>query len=239
MKNDILIDINHLSFGYIRTGKVLEDINLVVKRGDFLGLIGPNGSGKTTLLKMILGLLNPSQGEIFLFGENLKSFRDWRKIGYVPQKAGLFSMRFPITVEEVVSMGLGDKKAVTEALKSVEMMGLRKRLINDLSGGQQQKVFIARALVSNPELLILDEPTVGVDSKSQLRFYELLKELNRRRNLTLILVSHDIDVVANMVKTVACLNRTLLFHGEPKDIMKGNFWEKLYGKDVRLVIHDH
>lgn len=239
MKNDILIDINHLSFCYIRTGKVLEDINLVVKRGDFLGLIGPNGSGKTTLLKMILGLLNPSQGEIFLFGENLKSFRDWRKIGYVPQKAGLFSMRFPITVEEVVSMGLGDKKAVTEALKSVEMMGLRKRLINDLSGGQQQKVFIARALVSNPELLILDEPTIGVDSKSQLRFYELLKELNRRRNLTLILVSHDIDVVANMVKTVACLNRTLLFHGEPKDIMKGNFWEKLYGKDVRLVIHDH
>lgn len=239
MKNDTVININHVFFGYANTNAVLENINLEVKRGDFLGLIGPNGSGKTTLLKILLDLLKPSKGDVYLFGENLKTFRDWRKIGYVPQKAGLTSMRFPITVEEVVGMGPGDKKAVTEALRSVDMMNLRKRLLNELSGGQQQKVFIARALVSNPQLLILDEPTVGVDTESQVKFYELLKELNRRRNLTLILVSHDIDVVANEVKTVACLNRTLLFHGQPKDIMKGNFWEKLYGKNIRLVIHNH
>lgn len=250
MNKDLLIQITNVSFSY--NGElVLDDINLGIRRGDFLGIIGPNGSGKTTLLKIILGLLKPGCGSIHLFGTDINTFRDWQKIGYVPQKAGSAVTHFPITVEEVVAMGrinnkrwfdfasMEDKKSVSEALEAVSMENCRKRLLNQLSGGQQQRVFIARALASKPDLLILDEPTVGVDIDSQVKFYQLLRNLNQEHKLTLVLVSHDVDVVAHEVSEIACINCKLVCHGKPKDILKSDFMEKLYGKDLRFVVHGH
>ena len=249
MKESV-VSIDHVSFSY-HGEIILDDICLEIKRGDFLGIIGPNGSGKTTLLKIIVGLLKPQSGAIRLFGKQTREFKDWEKIGYVPQKAGSTVVHFPITVEEVVSMGRiqtgslddrnteADDEAITKALTAVEMESFRSRLITELSGGQQQRVFIARALASEPELLILDEPTVGVDVDSQSKFYQLLRDLNTRLNITLVLISHDIEVVAHEVTEVACINSKLICHGRPKEILKGNFMEKLYGKDIRYVVHGH
>lgn len=245
-----LISIDHVGFSY-NGERILDDISLDIHKGDFLGIIGPNGSGKTTLLKIIVGLLKPQTGKVLLYGKPNSEFRDWGKIGYVPQKAGSMVLHFPLTVEETVSMGRirtdklddtnlpSDRIAVEQALKAVEMDQYKTRLLTELSGGQQQRVFIARALASEPELLLLDEPTVGVDVDSQSKFYQLLRDLNTRLQLTLVLISHDIEVVAHEVTEVACINSTLICHGRPKDIFKGNFMEKIYGKDIRYVVHGH
>jgi len=247
---ETLISINNVSFNY-NGEKALDEISLDITKGEFLGVIGPNGSGKTTLLKIILGLLKPTSGTVKLFGKEIELFKDWSKIGYVPQRAGLQVINFPITVEEVVGMGRlnnkrvvdfltkADREAIDQSLIAVGMEKYKKSLLRELSGGQQQKIFIARALTAKPQLLILDEPTVGVDIESQTKFYQLLKELNRNFDLTLVLVSHDIDVVAHEVTNLACINCKLVCHGPPKQIMKSNFMEKLYGESLRLIVHGH
>lgn len=235
---ETIISVQHVSFRY--NGRpVLVDITLEIQRGEFVGMIGPNGSGKTTLLKIMLGLLTPKTGAVELFGTDIGRFTDWSKIGYVPQKAGSVVTKFPITVSEVVGMGGTTPKAITDALTAVDMLNFRNTLLNELSGGQVQRVFIARSLASNPELLFLDEPTVGVDIESQTKFYELLRKLNKERKLTLVLVSHDLDIVAHEVGTLACINGNLMCHGRPKDIMKGDFIEQMYGKEVGFIIHNH
>lgn len=245
-----IIEVKEITFAY---GKdvVLKDISFNVHQGDYLGLIGPNGSGKTTLLKIMLGLLTPTSGEVKMFGQPIRDFKDWWKLGYVPQKAINFDPLFPVTVGEVVAMGrygkrgLGrgldknDKAIISEALRSVEMFEFKNRMIGDLSGGQQQRVFIARALAGKPQVIFLDEPTVGVDVQTQESFYALLKKLNHDMGLTLILVSHDIDVIANEVTELACINQSLIYHGEPKEFVKGEYLEKLYGKNIRQILHGH
>lgn len=247
---DVLVRINNVNFHY-NGEPTIADINLDIARGEFLGILGPNGSGKTTLLKIILGLLKPNSGSVQLFGRDIHKFTDWSKIGYVPQKAGSNLTPFPITVEEIVSMGrmnskrwidftsAADAAAITEAIEAVNMGQFRYRLLNELSGGQQQRVFIARALSSHPELLILDEPTVGVDVDAQEKFYELLQKLNTTQKLTLVLVSHDVDVIAHEVSKVVCINCKLVYHGKPKEVLKSDFMEKLYGKELRFVVHGH
>src|SRR6266511_3492016 len=205
-----------VSYGEVR---VLDGINLTVEPGDFLGIIGPNGSGKTTLLRVMLGLLEPQDGSVRLFGQPPAAFREWRRLGYVPQRAAL-DPALPVTVGEVVATGL-----VTR--------------IGALSTGQQQRVLIARALVSDPELIILDEPTGGVDPEAQTSFYAMLQHLSREREVTLILVSHDIGVVAKEVNKLACLNRRLIFHGRPGDFLSDAALTALYGPAVRIVSHDH
>lgn len=235
---DILVQLKKVSFAY--NGEfAVKNIDLVIKRGDFLGIIGPNGSGKTTLLKIMLGLIQPQQGTVQLFGQQIHQFKNWSKIGYVPQKAGSNVINFPISVEEVVGMNGSSQNEITSALCEVEMIDHKKRLLRELSGGQQQRVLIARALVTRPELMILDEPTVGVDTDSQTKFFNLLKNLNRNFKLTLVLVSHDIEVVFQEVSEVACLNATLVYHGKPQDIINSEHLEKLYGKEVRFVVHEH
>ncbi len=201
-----------VSYGEVR---VLDGINLTVEPGDFLGIIGPNGSGKTTLLRVMLGLLVPQEGSVRLFGQPPASFREWRRVGYVPQRAVL-DPSLPVTVQEVVRARIGA-----------------------LSTGQQQRVLIARALVSDPELIILDEPTGGVDPEAQTSFYAMLHHLNREREVTLVLVSHDIGVVAKEVTKLACLNRRLIFHGRPGDFLSDAALTALYGPSVRIVSHDH
>jgi zinc transport system ATP-binding protein len=231
---------------------VLEGIDLRVVPGDFLGIIGPNGSGKTSLLRVMLGLLPPTRGAVCLFGKPPAAFREWGRIGYVPQKTAL-DPGLPITVTEVVTSGLlaalgpfgrleaEARRRIPEALERVGMLGHAGARIGALSTGQQQRVLIARALVSDPELLILDEPTGGVDPEAQTSFYALLRHLNREREVTLILVSHDIGVVAREVTQLACLNCRLIFHGRPADFLGDPaLLTALYGAPVRVVEHhDH
>lgn len=245
-----IIEIENVSFRY-GDHPVLTDITFNIHRGDYLGLIGPNGGGKSTLLKILVGLLKPTSGSVKIFETEIQNFKDWHKIGYVAQNVVRFDTRFPATVKEIVAMGLYSKRGllrtltrsdlsqVMQSLKKVEMDTYADRLIGDLSGGQQQRVFIARALVSKPEILFLDEPTVGVDAKTQEGFYQLLKTLNTRDGLTLILVSHELDVVAHEATEFACINQTLSYHGTPKDFMKGDYLARLYGKGLKFIVHDH
>ena len=235
-----IIELHDISFSFNHED-VVKEVSLNIHRGDYIGIIGPNGGGKTTLLKLMLGLLMPQHGNVKLFGRDLDKFKDWWKIGYVPQK-NYFEVNFPVTVEEVVMMGrygkLGlfhfpnknDTNQVEAALSHVEMLQFKDRLISDLSGGQQQRVFIARALVSQPEIIFLDEPTVGVDIQTQRQFYKLLRKLNRKLELTLVLVSHELDVVAHESTELVYINRTLEYYGDPAEFLKGEYFNDLIGK---------
>jgi zinc transport system ATP-binding protein len=250
--NDNIIEIEHLSFQY-EDQKVIEDIQLVIPRGAFIGLVGPNGSGKSTLLKCILGILKPKQGSIRLFGTDSRKFKEWNKIGYVSQKANSFNSGFPATVFEVVALGLvskigmfrflskADKEKVRKTIDDVGMSAFLERNIGELSGGQQQRVFIARALVSEPELLILDEPTVGVDVGTVQSFYNMLEDLNKRLGITLLLVTHDMGAITDKVTHVACLNKYLHFHGEAERFneLKETELSLFYGHHVHMLDHHH
>ncbi|WP_174734103.1 metal ABC transporter ATP-binding protein [Mesobacillus harenae] len=250
--NESVVQISSLSYRYDKEN-VLEDINLTIPRGAFLGLVGPNGSGKSTLLKLVLGLLQPQKGDIKLFGIEAENFKEKHKIGFVSQKANSFNTGFPATVFEVVASGLTKKLGmfrflqkqeqikVRKAVQSVGMEAFLERNIGDLSGGQQQRIFIARALVSDPALLILDEPTVGVDAKNVYSFYEMLENLNKEQGITLVLVTHDIGTITDKVSHVACLNKHLHFHGETSEFEKLNLAEMsdIYGHDVHVLNHDH
>lgn len=247
-----IIEIKGLTYRYEKE-RVLEDINITVPKGAFLGIVGPNGSGKSTLLKLILGLLAPQEGEIRLFGKPIGSFTEWHKIGYVSQKANSFNSGFPATVEEVVSSGLtskiglfrfmraNDRKKVQKAMESVGMAEFSAKNIGELSGGQQQRVFIARALVSDPELLILDEPTVGVDARRVDVFYDMLEVLNKEHGITLLLVTHDIGTISETVTHVACLNKHLHFHGDAGEFgaLAENGLSDMYGHGIHLLNHHH
>ncbi|MEH7074065.1 metal ABC transporter ATP-binding protein [Neobacillus drentensis] len=247
-----IIEIKKLFYRYEKD-MVLEDINITIPFGSFLAIVGPNGSGKSTLLKLILGLLKPQKGSIQLFGKDINKFREWQKIGYVSQKANSFNTGFPATVAEVVESGLTKKlgmfkffkkehaQKVSEALDAVGMGQFRNRNIGELSGGQQQRVFIARALVSEPSLLILDEPTVGVDAENVSNFYQMLGDLNKSRDITLLLVTHDIGTISDKVSHVACLNKRLHFHGETNEFeqLRTDDMSKVYGHDVHMLAHHH
>ena len=201
-----VISLRDVVFGY-GDEKILDGVSCDIVQGDFVGLVGHNGAGKSTLLKIILGTLRPQKGTVQLFGSPIERFTKWHKIGYVPQKAGLAVSHVPITVAEVVQMEQVSDKAVDEALASVDMLMFKNTLLRELSGGQQQRVFIARALVKKPELLILDEPTVGVDTKTQEKFYELMQRLNHKQHLTLLLVSHDLHTISHQVHCVMQLDK--------------------------------
>jgi zinc transport system ATP-binding protein len=223
LKNTPIVELFNINFAYNHI-PVLEDIALRVYQADFLGIIGPNGGGKTTLLKIILGLLKPTSGKITVFGTDPCEGR--RSIGYVPQ-AFHFHSDFPITVFEVVLMGRLREKRLTKhytsedrdiaqnALHQVEMLAFKEKHINNLSGGQLQRVMIARALASEPKLLILDEPLSSIDSRWQASFYVLLKQL--KQSMAIMLVTHDTGALAAYVDQVACLNRRLYYHGPTKE----------------------
>lgn len=206
MKNRPIISLKNISFGY---GKelILDGLSTEVLEGDFVGLVGHNGSGKSTLLKIIVGALTPQKGKGELFGVPMRDFKDWNKIGYVPQQAGLAVSHIPITVAEVMKMEDVNDGEIDEALRAVDMLAVKHNLLRELSGGQQQRVFIARALVKKPELLILDEPTVGVDIKTQETFYALLQKLNHELHLTLLLVSHDLHTISHQVHCIMQIDK--------------------------------
>lgn len=247
-----VVSLKDISFSY-ENKSVLKNVNLEIKKGSFLGLVGPNGGGKTTLIQLILGLLTPDKGEISILGQPISKFKRWNRIGFVSQKANSFNKGFPATVFEVVSMGLTTKigyfhffnkqhkNKVMQVLKQVGMEEYAKQNIGSLSGGQQQRVFIARALVGDPELIILDEPTVGVDYKNVDRFYDLLHELNTKEQITLLLVTHDTGVMTKYATSVACLNQTLHFHGNSEEYtsLSDRDLSEIYGHPVNVIVHDH
>lgn len=241
--NQPVIEVEDLSFSY-GGALVLERVDLVIAAGEFVGLVGPNAGGKSTLLKLILGLLEPQAGRIRVLGQAPR--QAVRHIGYVPQYPS-FPRDFPISVEQVVLMGrlgtgslLGgyrtrDRDGAAQALAEVEASDLAKRPIGTLSGGQLQRVLLARALVGEPRILILDEPTANIDQRVENDVFDLLADLNRR--LTILLVSHDIAFISEYVSRVACLNRTLTCHGT--EAVDGDIIQQLYGGHVRRVAHEH
>lgn len=244
-----IIEIKDVSFSYGKKLDVLKNINLQIHKGDYIGFVGPNGAGKTTLIKIIVGLIKPQKGSVKFFGKDISLFKDWHKIGYVPQRIVNFEKNFPVTVFEVVLMGKysqnkfwnllnkKDRVGVKEALEKVSMWDYRDYLIGDLSGGQLQRVFIARALVSNPEVIFLDEPTTGIDEKSQQAFYQLLKRLNTEMNITLIVVSHDIEKLTQEVMHMVCINQTLTCHTTPEEFIKESQSTNIFGQDVKIITH--
>lgn len=244
-----LIRCSHLSFSY-GDHLILDDVSLTVQSGDFLAIIGPNGSGKSTLVKLILGLMLPDTGDIELLGRRIGDFDEWHLIGYVPQKATHVDPLFPISASEVVELGrlsaksfprwlgLEDKLAVQQSLSRVGMKRYAGRRMGALSGGQQQRVFIARAIVNRPQILFLDEPTTGIDTQTQERFYGMLDELNRQ-GLGIVLVTHDIGVVNKHVNKVACLNQRLVFHGTHADFCSSDQAQALIPGQNHLILHRH
>lgn len=246
-----LIKASHIDFAY-GDHQVLRNVTFAINQGDYVGLIGPNGSGKTTLLKIMLGLLKPNKGTLTLYDQTPANNQDnHHSIGYVPQRIAQTETIFPASVEEVIASGRAsqrglsqqwsqeDQGAVEEAMRLTGVTKHRQRLIYQLSGGERQRVFIARALAAQPELLILDEPTVGVDIESQESFYSLLCTLNKKHKLTIILVSHDIDVIAQEVKTLIFLNQTVIAYGPPQKTLKHEYIQKLYSEKVHFISHKH
>lgn len=248
-KNIPPIAVNDISY-VINGNIVLENLTFQIQQGDYVGILGPNGSGKTTLLKIILGLLEPTSGEVELFGEAQRTFNKRHLIGYVPQRASRTDWAFPATVEEVVWSGRtpaigpfkrlqdSDRAAADKAMELLELDGLRKRNINQLSGGERQRVFIARALAAEPKVLILDEPTTGVDISVQHQFYGFLKKLNKE-DITIVMVSHDIDAITHETDYVLCINRKMVCNLPTKEFLKEDHMSLLFGADATHIFHDH
>ena len=243
-----IVDLDGVTFAYGDTVAV-SDVSLTVDEGDFLGLVGPNGSGKTTLLHLMLGLHEPDEGSVELFGRPIDAFDDGGRIGYVSQKATSRGGAMPVTVRECVTMGrfahagrgrlsADDRAAVGDAIETVGIGGLADRLVSEMSGGQKQRAYIARALASDADLLALDEPTVGVDAESRDAFYALLDELNDG-GITIILIEHDIGVVTDRANRIACINTELYHHGDTESFVESDALAEAYGTTGQVVHHHH
>jgi len=237
-----VVEIDHLTIEYPDV-KAIDDVSFTVNQGDFLGIIGPNGAGKSTLFASMLSLNTKYKGTIKFFGTDIRKSKNYLKeIGYVPQKP-IFEKNFPATVNDVVKMGLqkeSDENKIDEILQQLWIHELSERRIGELSSGQQQRVFIAKALVNNPKVLILDEPVTGIDQQSIDLFYSILKELNSKQNITIIWSSHDLDAVNKLANHVACLNRTLFFHGESDDFFENDELVKQYSEaSMQEHMHHH
>lgn len=240
--SDSAISLKDVSFSY-GGPSVLKGINLEVPQGEFLGIVGPNAGGKSTLLKLLLGLLQ-GDGEIRVLDKSVYKAR--ADIGYVPQYPR-FARDFPITVEQVVLMGRlgrgslfggyrrGDREIARRVMAETEIERLAERQIESLSGGQLQRVLLARALASEPHILLLDEPTANIDMRVENEIFDLLKQLNRR--MTILVVSHDVAFISKYVHRVACLNRTLMCHRTEE--IDGQTIQALYHDEVRMVAHHH
>lgn len=236
--SDLLVEAVGVSFAY-SSAPVVDDVDLTVGRGEFVALVGPNGSGKSTLLRMLLGALDPSRGSVRLLGRPPDEVADRWRIGYVPQRPTL-ALDVPATVREIVATGrlarrgwwrplrTADFDAVRHAIDSVGLGDLADHPITQLSGGQQQRAFIARAFAGEPELLVLDEPIAGIDAESQRRFRQSLVHLIREHGAGVLLVSHELSAVADVIERVIVLKRRVLFDGPP---------ERLVDEGVSLGIH--
>jgi len=246
-----IVEIRDLSVKYPNGVMALEGINLDVNPKDLIALIGPNGAGKSTLLKVILGLTKATNGSIKLFGSSDLG-KNLKYVGYVPQSAQARDPNLPFSVYETVMLGRTpvaglfhgmkdkDRQKVEETLKLFGIYELKDRKIGQLSGGQSQRVFLAKAMVAEPKLLLLDEPTSGVDTSSKKEFYNILDRLNKERGITVILSSHDIGVITKIANRVLCVNKSQFFCGENEDFSADVEIHKMYDHPVEIMDHhDH
>lgn len=225
-----VINVKDITFGY-GSQRIFDKLNLQVDQGEFLGILGPNGSGKSTLLKVIMGFLKPQSGQVKLLGDPSNRFNRWQEVGYVSQKATSFNPGFPATVQEVIGTGLiegkgffkpwlrRDNARIDRALDLVGLVGKGRSMVGELSGGQQQRVFLARTLIRNPKLIILDEPTVGLDPKSYHQLAELLGRLNKDMDITILVVTHQLSCMVQHVDRVVYLEGGRLNSYNPVEYM--------------------
>ncbi|MDQ3970900.1 MAG: metal ABC transporter ATP-binding protein [Thermoproteota archaeon] len=238
-----IVEVDRLSYAY-SGNLVLSNISFTVGEGDILGIIGPNGAGKTTLFSCMLGLRDDYTGTIKILGEDIKkkNSKVFKNIGYIPQKKTV-DQNFPATVEEIVSLGINvmgktSKEKIALALETVGLLAQKDRRVGELSGGQQQRVLIAKAMVNDPKLLILDEPATGIDLEMQNKFYSLLKKLNQENKITMIWASHDLDAVNRLATSVACINRSMFFHGKAYEFFENPDLLKAYS-EASMQAHMH
>ncbi len=235
-----------------RVGRVLEDVSITVTAGDYVGIVGPNGSGKSTLVQALIGLCPISGGSASLFGVPCGRFTQWGRIGYLPQNLRLLNPVFPATVAEAVGLGLlsqkrfprrltrPDREKVAATLESLGVHDLRDKLIGELSGGQQQRALLARALVNDPELLILDEPTAALDPETRERFYRLIADLNRSRGVTVLLVTHDAGAIGQHATKMLYLDKRVIFYGSFEEFCCSDDMSTIFGKHSQhLMCHRH
>ena len=232
--------------------EVLHNITFVVEKDDYIALAGPNGAGKTTLVKTILGLMDKYTGTAELFGQDIRGFKRWDRIGYLPQRVNAFNPLLPAMVREVVGLGLlsqkhfpknftkNDAVSIRQTLDLMDIADLADKPIGELSGGQQQRVFLARSLVSNPELLILDEPSTALDPVSRESFFELLKKLNVRKGLTIILITHDTAQIGKYANKLLYLDKRVVFYGSFSDFCRSEEMSSYFGHfSQHLICHQH
>jgi zinc transport system ATP-binding protein len=244
-----IFDIKNLNFS-VKGQKILSNISLEIFAHEYIAIIGPNGGGKTTLIRMLLGLEKPTSGEIRIYGKKLSDFKEWHKIGYVPQRASHVDASFPATVLDIVKMGrttqMGlfssysklDMQMVHDSMQKMDVLDLKDKMIGTLSGGQRQRVMIARALASKPKILILDEPNTGVDMVSQKNFYALLKQLNGEDGITIVFITHDIGVIVDDIARLFTINQKATICNNPKQVLSCQEMSELYGIDAHLL-HSH
>lgn len=218
---------------------ILEKMNFSIEEGTIAAIIGPNGSGKSTLIKALLGII-PSSGEIRFFGKSISHIR--KRIGYVPQTFR-FDPHFPLTVQEFLSLVRFDDLKEKDIIRALKDTGLPQKIMQErlgnLSGGQLQRVLIAQAILHDPDLLVLDEPSTGIDIVGEEAFLKILLHLREEHQTTIILVSHDIGMVSNLVDTVICVNKKLLCYGPPKSTLTKKHLEELYGGHSSAFSHKH
>lgn len=231
---------------------VLDRVSFEAQTGDYIGIVGPNGSGKTTLIRAVLGLAERSGGRIELFGTPAERFSEWGRVGFLPQAAAAPMNRFPATVEEVVASGClarrrlpwrrapGERDAVERAMAAAGIMDLRRARIGRLSGGQRQRAFLARAFASEPDLLVLDEPTVALDPIHRENFYRVLRALNRERGATVLLVTHDSATIGHHATKLLYLDRRVVFFGTFDDFCRSEDMTRQFGQfQQHLICHRH
>jgi zinc transport system ATP-binding protein len=246
-----ILSVKNLYCGY-GSVEVLSDVSFDVEKGDYIGLAGPNGAGKTTLVKTVLGLSEKFKGIIKLFGQDLRSFNGWGRVGYLSQRVTAFNPLFPAAVKEVVGLGLLSQKEFpkrfgraddAKIMQSLDLMGisdLHRKPVSDLSGGQQQRVFLARALVSNPELLILDEPGTALDPQSREDFFEFIKKLNRDKGITIILITHDTAQIGQYANKLLYMDKKVVFYGSFSDFCRSAEMHQYFGHfSQHLICHQH
>ncbi len=240
---DVVVRFRDVSYAYAGGQTIFERVSIDIHERDFVSIVGPNGGGKTTFVKLMLGLLDPMNGSVELLGAGPRVTRT--HVGYMPQHVQL-DLQFPVNVMDVVMMGrlsrqrrIGgfhrdDREAARRALDSVEIGDLADRSFASLSGGQRQRTLIARALASEPRMLVLDEPTANLDIRVEREFYDLLRKLNER--LTIVIVSHDLSFVSTYVRTVVCVNRDV--HTHPTRAISPEMMSDIYGGRMKIVVHD-
>lgn len=246
-----IITAKNLAAGYGQ-GDVIKGISFSITEGDYVGLAGPNGAGKSTLVKVLLGLVRPTAGRVELFGSALEKFSEWGRIGYLPQRVTTYNPLFPASAREVISLGLLSRKSFPKAIsrqdmkqvdETIEKLGITPfsaNTLSELSGGQQQKVFLARALVSKPRLLILDEPSTALDPQSRASFYEMIKQLNIEERMTVLMVTHDTGNIGEHARKLMYLDGVLVFFGSFEQFCESSSMSEYFGGFYQHVIcHRH